>query len=187
MSKETKNLTSDVLRTPIGKMWIVAHEDKVIGAELKPRWESLGSWIEKRYGVELPPTRSRVRSLVLEKAAKALERYFEGKLDALSQIELGLEGSTLQRKIWYATRSISPGQTITYGQLATRVRKTGAFRAVGAANGANRCALFVPCHRVVAGSGALQGYGGGLYAKSWLLRHEGVPNDGTRLSAEWAE
>lgn len=184
MTKETENLTWDIMRTPICKMWIVARQDKIIAAELEPRWAELRFWLEKRYGFELAPTKSRVRSTVVEKAAQALTKYFEGKLDAPSQIELCLEGSTFQRKIWETVRSISPGQTITYAQLATKARKAGAFRAVGAANGANRCAIFIPCHRVVAGSGALQGYGGGLEAKSWLLRHEGVPNHWTRLSAK---
>jgi O-6-methylguanine DNA methyltransferase len=181
---KTVQMTAAGVKTPIGRMWIIAHDGKVLAAELEPRWEALAAWIEKRYGVELTAGKDLGKSPVLEKAAKALDRYFHGHLDAPSRIELALEGSPMQRRIWQSVRSISPGQTITYSQLAAKARKTGAFRAVGAANGANRCAIFIPCHRVVAGSGALQGYGGGIEAKSWLLTHEGVSNNGTRLSDE---
>jgi methylated-DNA-[protein]-cysteine S-methyltransferase len=181
---ETEGLSSLVVKTPVGKIWIVAREGKIAAAELEPRWEDLKAWLKKRYGVDLIPRKSRTQDRSLQRAERALERYFKGDLDAPSQIEVLMDGSTLQRKIWQTVRSISPGQTITYGELAAKARKPGAFRAAGAANGANRCAIFIPCHRVVAGSGALQGYGGGIEAKSWLLDHEGVTNNGTRLAGE---
>jgi methylated-DNA-[protein]-cysteine S-methyltransferase len=119
---------------------------------------------------------------VIERAKNALAKYFQGQTEAPSKIELALDGSQLQRKIWETVRSVRPGQTITYSALAKKAKREGAFRAIGAANGANRCAIFVPCHRVVSTTGLLQGYGGGLDAKAWLLRHEGVENENHRVS-----
>lgn len=190
MNEETNGqLASVVIKTPVGRMWMVASGDKLAGAELEPRWGVLAAWIEKKYGVAIPPgkTRASRKAPVLTKAAKALERYFQGKLTAPLQIEIAFDGSGLQRKVWQTVRNIEPGQTITYAELASRARRGGAFRAIGAANAANRCAIFVPCHRVVAGSGALQGYGAGLDAKSWLLAHEGVANDGARVTRKTGE
>lgn len=66
------------------------------------------------------------------------------------------------------------GETISYAELARRVGRPSAFRAVGAANGQNPIAVVVPCHRVIAADGALGGYGGGLDRKRWLLAHEGA-------------
>ncbi|MCK6549213.1 methylated-DNA--[protein]-cysteine S-methyltransferase [Myxococcota bacterium] len=136
-----------------------------------------------RHGLSVAPGHTeRPRQTTLHAARDALRRYFRGDLDAPSAVELDLEGSALQRRVWALLGRIEPGETITYGELASRARQKGAFRAIGAANGANPCAIFVPCHRVVGATGALQGYGGGLAAKSWLLAHEGVANDGRRLT-----
>ena len=74
-----------------------------------------------------------------------------------------------------ATREIPAGQTITYGQLAGQLgRSAGSARAIGAAMSANPALLVVPCHRVVAATGSLAGYRGGVQRKAWLLRHEGA-------------
>jgi O-6-methylguanine DNA methyltransferase len=104
-----------------------------------------------------------------------LGRYFAGDLGALDRIEVECSGTPFQRRVWDELRRIPAGTTISYGELARRVGDPKACRAVAAANGANPVAVVVPCHRVVAASGALWGYGGGLERKAWLLRHEGVP------------
>jgi methylated-DNA-[protein]-cysteine S-methyltransferase len=119
----------------------------------------------------------------VEAAVEAAEMYFAGDLEAPTSVQLDLEGSPMQKRVWALLGKVRPGTTITYARLAERARHAGAFRAIGAANGANPCALFVPCHRVVSSSGALQGYGGGIEKKAWLLNHEGVRNDGRRLTA----
>src|SRR5688572_20661279 len=165
---------ADVVKTPIGKMWLVGLGDQLIGAELEPRWGDLAGWLDKRYGLSFAPGQiERRKTQVLLEAKGALARYFAGELRALAEIPVALDGSELQRRVWKAVRAVPVGRTLNYGQLATKAKLTGAFRAVGAANGANRCALFVPCHRIVASSGALCGYGAGLEVKGWLLRHEG--------------
>ena len=74
--------------------------------------------------------------------------------------------------VWRALRRIPSGKPVSYGALARRIGRPSAVRAVGAANGANPLALFVPCHRVIASDGTPHGYGGGLDRKRWLLAHE---------------
>ncbi|MFL5440403.1 MAG: methylated-DNA--[protein]-cysteine S-methyltransferase, partial [Myxococcales bacterium] len=69
---------------------------------------------------------------------------------------------------------VAPGRTTSYGAIAEAIGHPKAVRAVGAANGQNPIALVVPCHRVIAADGTLCGYGGGLWRKEWLLRHEGA-------------
>ena len=115
--------------------------------------------------------------------ATLLRRYLAGDLAALDAIEADGPGTPFQRRVWAALRAIPAGTTVSYGELARRVGNPKAVRAVGAANGANPVAVVVPCHRVVAASGDLWGYGGGLGRKRWLLAHEGVAltPDGRRV------
>ena len=80
-----------------------------------------------------------------------------------------MPGSAFQERVWAELRRIPYGETISYRELAARVDAGGAYRAIGRANGSNRLAVIVPCHRVVAAGGGLGGYGGGLDAKRLLL------------------
>ena len=103
---------------------------------------------------------------------QALSAYFEGDLAALDAVPTTTGGTDFQRAVWVALRDIPPGETMGYGQLAARIGRPSASRAVGAANGANPVAIIVPCHRVIGASGSLTGFGGGLARKAWLLEHE---------------
>lgn len=103
---------------------------------------------------------------------RSLEAYFKGDLDALNQVKTATSGTPFQREVWKALRMIPAGTTISYGQLAGKVGRKGASRAVGAANGANPIPIVVPCHRVIGADGSLTGFGGGLAHKKWLLDHE---------------
>ena len=103
-----------------------------------------------------------------------LDAYFHKQFERLPEVPLDLQGSTLDLATWEALGAVGPGRTITYGDLALKVGRTGQARAVGAAVGRNPALLVVPCHRAVAASGALTGYSAGLERKAWLLRHEGV-------------
>jgi methylated-DNA-[protein]-cysteine S-methyltransferase len=107
-------------------------------------------------------------------AVTRLRRYFAGECGALAEQPVEIHGTFFQAKVWNALRTISAGTTWTYTQLAGHIGRPEARRAVGAANGANPIALFVPCHRVIAAGGTLWGYGGGLERKRWLLVHEGA-------------
>jgi methylated-DNA-[protein]-cysteine S-methyltransferase len=102
----------------------------------------------------------------------SIDAYFEGDMGALDRVQVRTSGTQFQRQIWAALRLIPPGTTTTYGELAARIGKPKASRAVGAANGANPVAIVVPCHRVVGADASLTGYGGGLERKAWLLAHE---------------
>ena len=83
------------------------------------------------------------------------------------------EGTEFRRRVWAELARIPYGETWSYGELSRRaVGRTGAARAVGAANGANPIAIVLPCHRVIGANGSLVGYGGGLNRKSMLLAHE---------------
>ncbi len=104
---------------------------------------------------------------------RALEAYFNGRIDVLAGVEVATGGTSFQRKVWRALRAIPTGRTISYGQLAASLGNAKASRAVGSANGANPIAIVVPCHRVIGANGALSGYAGGLRRKRWLLDHEG--------------
>src|SRR6516164_1488869 len=103
---------------------------------------------------------------------RALEAYLKGELEALSDVKTATGGTPFQREVWKALRTIPPGTTVSYGQLAGKVGRKGASRAVGAANGANPIPIVVPCHRVIGADGSLTGFGGGLAIKKWLLDHE---------------
>jgi methylated-DNA-[protein]-cysteine S-methyltransferase len=103
---------------------------------------------------------------------RSLDAYFDGNLAALDGVRTATGGTSFQRAVWRALRSIKPGTTKSYGQIAANIGRPTASRAVGVANGSNPIAIVVPCHRVIGANGSLTGYGGGLPRKKWLLDHE---------------
>lgn len=105
---------------------------------------------------------------------EAFERYFNGEIDALSDLDVVMNGTTFQNSVWRALRTIPAGETLSYRQLASRVGNERASRAVGTANGRNPLCIVVPCHRVISADGSLGGFSAGLDAKRWLLNHEGA-------------
>ena len=115
--------------------------------------------------------RTRLHADVLARLAA----YFDGDLGALDGIPVALAcGTPFQRQVWLTLREIPAGVTWSYAELARRIGRPSAIRAVGAANGANPVPIVLPCHRVIGTNGSLVGYGGGLDRKRWLLAHEGV-------------
>ena len=100
-----------------------------------------------------------------------LDRYFAGRLQTFT-VPLVFRGTAFEEKAWRELVRIPYGTTISYAQLAERVKSPGAQRAVGRANGMNRISIIIPCHRVVNSNGQLGGYGGGLWRKHWLLALE---------------
>ena len=112
---------------------------------------------------------------VLKETRRQLEQYFRGERRDFD-LPLELDGSPFQREVWDALGRIPYGATESYGQLAERVGRPGAARAVGGANGRNPLPIVVPCHRVIGAGGALTGYGGpsdeGIAMKRWLIDHE---------------
>jgi AraC family transcriptional regulator of adaptative response/methylated-DNA-[protein]-cysteine methyltransferase len=104
----------------------------------------------------------------LDRLSEELGRYLAGEL-ARFEVPLDLRGTEFQRKAWKALQSIPYGETRSYAEQARIVGRPSAVRAVARANGENRIAVLVPCHRVVGADGSLTGYGGGLWRKRWLL------------------
>jgi methylated-DNA-[protein]-cysteine S-methyltransferase len=100
-----------------------------------------------------------------------LEAYFAGQLTDFD-LPMAFAGTPFQRRVWDALREIPYGERISYGQLASRIGRPSASRAVGLANGKNPISIIVPCHRVVGSAGSLTGYGGGLERKRHLLDFE---------------
>ena len=106
-----------------------------------------------------------------------LEGYLAGGLRGF-QSPLDLWGTEFQRKVWREVKAIPYGTTCSYREIAERIGHPRAYRAVGAANGANPTPIIVPCHRVIGRDGSLRGYGSGLAMKERLLRLEGAINCG---------
>ena len=104
--------------------------------------------------------------------AEVLDAYFAGEVGALDTLTVGARGTPFQHEVWAQLRMIPVGSTISYGEMARRVGRPNAPRAVGMANASNPIALIVPCHRVIRTGGALGGYAFGLDYKRWLLAHE---------------
>jgi methylated-DNA-[protein]-cysteine S-methyltransferase len=100
-----------------------------------------------------------------------LRAYFEGKLKEFD-LPLTLEGTEFQRRVWTSLLTIPYGETISYAELAQRIGKPKAVRAVGLANGSNPIPIIIPCHRVIGSNGSLTGFGGGLPTKRKLLALE---------------
>lgn len=119
---------------------------------------------------------------ILQHAAAELRAYFAGELRTFA-VPLHMHGTEFQRQVWQALREIPYGTTTSYAELARRVGRPKAVRAVGAANGQNLIGIIVPCHRVIGADGSLTGYAGGMEAKRWLLQHEGALAQPTLFSA----
>ncbi|RME83059.1 MAG: methylated-DNA--[protein]-cysteine S-methyltransferase [Caldilineae bacterium] len=110
---------------------------------------------------------------LIQRAVAQLGAYFAGELREFD-LPLAPQGTAFQKRVWDYLLSIPYGRTVSYRQVAEALGNPAAIRAVGAANGANPIPIIIPCHRVVGSDGSLVGYGGGLWRKEWLLRHEGV-------------
>jgi methylated-DNA-[protein]-cysteine S-methyltransferase len=156
----------DRIETPLGALSIVADR---AGRLRAAGWDDPSPRIQRQVGR---------RPFVLEDArdpfglSRAFASYFAGDLRALDTVEVHAGGTAFQRAVWRALRDIPCGETCSYGEIARRVGKPAAVRAVGMANHVNPVGVAVPCHRVVGADGSLTGYGGGLDRKRWLLAHE---------------
>ena len=117
---------------------------------------------------------------ILEATRTQLEEYFSGSRKEFD-LPLAPAGTEFQKQVWHMLATIPYGQTISYAQLAQRVGKPTAMRAVGAANGRNPLPIVLPCHRVIGADGSLTGFGGGLATKQFLLQLEGALPPATDL------
>jgi methylated-DNA-[protein]-cysteine S-methyltransferase len=167
---EVLGLLVDRIETPIGEMLIVADRDgNLRAADWTDHEERMLRLLRLHYGqngFRLEPTR-RANGLT-----DALSKYFAGDFVAINTLPVLTGGTPFQREVWCALREIPCGTTVSYSQLAKRIGRPAAVRAVGLANGSNPVGVVVPCHRVIGADGSLTGYGGGIERKRWLLEHE---------------
>ncbi|MCC7500020.1 MAG: methylated-DNA--[protein]-cysteine S-methyltransferase [Bryobacterales bacterium] len=122
--------------------------------------------LAQHFGTEV--LRQQADAEIFRQAASQLERYFRGDLRQFA-LPLALRGTPFQLRVWALLQTIPYGETCSYRELAGMAGIPKGSRAVGLANGANPVAIIVPCHRVIASNGKLQGYAGGLAAKKMLL------------------
>lgn len=120
---------------------------------------------------QAPKSEWRHEARIFSRAFRELDEYFAGTRTAFS-LPLQVGGSAFQNAVWTALQAIPYGQTRSYRELAARIGRPAASRAVGAANGANPLPIVIPCHRLIGSDGSLTGFGGGLETKRFLLAHE---------------
>ncbi|GLY87075.1 methylated-DNA--[protein]-cysteine S-methyltransferase [Actinoallomurus iriomotensis] len=149
-----------VVDSPIGPLTLVGADGALTGVYMD----------RQRYRPE-PETFGDRDDVPFTEAARQLEEYFAGTRTRFD-LPLAPVGTPFQRQVWEALQAIPYGQTVSYGQLADRLGRPAAARAVGFANGHNPISIIVPCHRVVGSNGDLTGYGGGLERKRRLLDFE---------------
>lgn len=167
---ESLVLLLDRLPTPIGDIHIVADSYGKLRATF---WtddeQDLRPVLQRQYSgkrIQFEPTADP------HGLTSALRGYFAGDLHSIDHLPVEAGGTLFQREVWQALRKIPCGTTISYLELARRIGRPAAVRAVGLANGSNPVGVVVPCHRVIGSNGSLTGYGGGIERKRWLLDHE---------------
>jgi methylated-DNA-[protein]-cysteine S-methyltransferase len=143
----------DNFMTPLGVMEIRASEQRVLSI----------------YFVET--AQYVMANTVTAKTKQQLKEYFAGQRTEFD-LPLGSEGTVFQQEVWRALISVPYGKTCSYGDIAKRIDRPRAVRAVGAANGKNPLTIVVPCHRIIGSDGSLTGYASGITRKAWLLNHE---------------
>jgi O-6-methylguanine DNA methyltransferase len=162
-----------VVESQLGPILLVLAEEALHALEFIDCEPSLDCGTTRRRPRREPPPEAHGRPSARAGAVAArVEAYFAGDLDALDAVAIAPAGTPFQLRVWAALRRIPVGQTRSYRDVAIEIGAASAMRAVGAANGRNPISLVVPCHRVIAADGTLHGYGGGLWRKEWLLRHE---------------
>ena len=154
--------------SPIGELKLASTDVGLAFVELPhASGRGLAGWAH----AQMPDARLEEGFAPNRSAAKQILEFLDGKRRRF-ELALDLRGTPFQLDVWRALQQIPYGETLSYAQLARRVGRPRAVRAVGAANGANPLSLVVPCHRVVNTGGKLGGYGGGLELKARLLALE---------------
>lgn len=152
--KEERSLARAFVQTPIGGMIVETDGTHVRGICFSA-------------GPDCPDESAGAEAL-LSKTKRELEEYFSGVRTSFT-VPLLAEGTPFQQAVWQFLTDIPYGETATYGQIAARLGRPGAARAVGMACNRNPIAIIIPCHRVVGADGGLTGYAGGLDVKARLL------------------
>jgi methylated-DNA-[protein]-cysteine S-methyltransferase len=163
----TGHRTHTVVDSPVGPLTLVALDGVLAGL-----------YMERQRHRPVEETFGEPDDTPFAEVSDQLTDYFAGRRTTFD-LPMTLAGTPFQQRVWAALREIPHGETITYGQLADRIGRPAAVRAVGLANGKNPIGIIVPCHRVVGSTGNLVGYGGGLDRKRHLLAFERQVSGGT--------
>lgn len=173
--------------SPIGRLLLTCDDAALTGLYMEPERARAGAWALDPAAPGAAPdaapdaAAAPLAAAPLAAAARQLAEYFAGSRREFD-LALRLDGTVFQTRVWRELTKIPYGSTWSYGDLARRIGKPSASRAVGLANGRNPISIVVPCHRVIGADGSLTGYGGGLPRKRWLLAHEaGHSSDGLDL------
>ena len=142
-------------KSPLGPIEIVGARDSILSLDFVDK--------ELAGDADLP--------FCLKTCLKQIDEYFTGKRKEFL-LKLDPQGTNFQKLIWQQLEKIPFGAVVSYGEIASIIGKPKASRAVGSANGRNPISIIIPCHRVIGSDGRLTGYGGGLWRKEWLIRHE---------------
>jgi AraC family transcriptional regulator of adaptative response/methylated-DNA-[protein]-cysteine methyltransferase len=170
---EQNRLALSYLETPIGHMIIIGDTACVYLVDFVDRRHI--HQLIKRLQLRMQSNIAIGNTPVIQSMQDELIRYFAGTLREF-KTPLHTDGTEFQQSAWHALKTIPYGQTTSYAAQATRIGKPSAYRAVANANGKNRCAIVIPCHRIITNNGKLGGYGGGITRKQWLLNHESKYN-----------
>jgi AraC family transcriptional regulator of adaptative response/methylated-DNA-[protein]-cysteine methyltransferase len=157
------------IETPVGEMLAAATESQLLLFEFPHRRmiDTQLDRVRRAVGCELVPG----ESPIFAQLRTELDEYFQGGRRKFT-VPLYVPGTPFQMKVWAELQRIPIGTTTSYARLATSIGKPEAVRAVARANGDNRIAILIPCHRVIGSNGELVGYGGGLWRKKKLLELE---------------
>ncbi|MCB0722877.1 MAG: methylated-DNA--[protein]-cysteine S-methyltransferase [Ignavibacteriae bacterium] len=164
-------MVTSLYESPLGHIILAANDKGLCLAEFSDRrmLEYQLKVLNKYFKSPLVPGRNKF----IEQAESELEEYFKGNLKNF-KVPIEYPGTEFQQKVWEGLRNIPYGTTVSYVELAKNVGTPKGSRPVGTANGMNRLAIIIPCHRVIKNDGSLGGYGGGLWRKKRLLELEGV-------------
>ncbi|MBS1959137.1 MAG: methylated-DNA--[protein]-cysteine S-methyltransferase [Bdellovibrionales bacterium] len=153
------------MSTPIGPIYLVATPNGLRGIF----WEHDR---RRKNAPMIKSLREKDRAIgFLAQTVRELEEYFAGKRREFD-VSLDVEGTPFQKQVWNQLSKIPYGKTLSYKEVAAKIKNEKAIRAVGTANGHNPVSIIVPCHRVIASDGTLGGYAGGLPSKVALLNLE---------------
>lgn len=165
----TESITVAWIESPLGPLVAGVTNDRLVLLEFSDRRMLEAQFRTLRRHFKRPVVPG--ENALLARLRGELSEYFAGKRKAFT-VPVDVPGSEFQRRVWNELQRIPFGNTISYEELARRVRSPGAQRAVGTTNGLNRIGIVIPCHRVVNKNGELGGYGGGLWRKQALLELE---------------
>jgi methylated-DNA-[protein]-cysteine S-methyltransferase len=157
MSASNTTLLYATIDSPIGELLLLGDGRALHGLYMQ----------EGRKPIDLAPA-WRQAPAAFGEVTEQLQEYFAARRTSFD-VPLALHGTPFQLDVWRALTDIDYGETISYGELARRIGRPSASRAVGMANGCNPVAVIVPCHRVIGANGTLTGYGGGIQRKRLLL------------------